>query len=283
VSGRWRGQLLGARPDEGARKRRRAAGWFVATCVSVFVVHLVGWQAAIDGRSALGSALFAATLMGVLLAHELGHWGFARWRGFRLSLPWFLPAPFLVGTLGAIIRVEERPGTRTDLAGLGVSGPLAGLVAIVAVLVVRSVVGAEGEASDWVLARPLLWWVVGWPLGHTAAPTPTDPLGFAAWIGCLVTAMNLLPFGQLDGGHVMGAVAPRWQRRVGWATTVGLLGLGLAWPPWALWAGTLHLMGASVPLHPKAADQALDREGRALAALGGLAWLLCFTPVPTSW
>ena len=157
------------------------------------------------------------------------------------------------------------------------------LVAIVAVLVVRSVVGAEGEASDWVLARPLLWWVVGWPLGHTAAPTPTDPLGFAAWIGCLVTAMNLLPFGQLDGGHVMGAVAPRWQRRVGWATTVGLLGLGLAWPPWALWAGTLHLMGASVPLHPKAADQALDREGRALAALGGLAWLLCFTPVPTSW
>jgi len=283
VAGRWQGELLGARPDDGARRRRRAAGWFGLTCTTVFGVHLFGWQASVSWHTIAGSLAFAATLMGVLLAHELGHFGFARWRGFRISLPWFLPAPFLVGTLGAIIEVEERPRTRLDLIGLGVSGPVAGLLAVTLVLAVRALLGSAGDSSDWALARPLLWWVVGWPLGNTEPPTPTDPLGFAAWIGCLVTAMNLLPFGQLDGGHVLGGVWPRRRRAVGWATTAMLLALGLLWPPWALWAGVLHLMGAHAPLHPRQEEASLPWAGWAAAA-GALAVLsLCFTPVPTSW
>ena len=275
--------MLGERPDLEEGRASVAVAWFVATCISVFCVHLLGWQPSVSLATVAGSASFAGTLMGILLAHELGHWLFARWRGFRLSLPWFLPAPILVGTLGAIIRVEERPRTRDDLVGLGLSGPLAGLAAILLVLILRAGLGSAGLPSDWALSRPLLWWVVGAPLDHTVAPTPTDPLGFAAWIGCLVTAMNLLPFGQLDGGHVLAGVAPWLPRRSAWLVTVLLLGLGLFWPPWAVWAAVLHLIGARHPLQVRDERPPLGALGRGGAALAVVVFLLCFTPLPTSW
>jgi len=275
--------VLGQRPDEGPRQRRVAAILFASTCLSVFLVHLLGWQPAISVSAAAGSMMFALALMGILVAHELGHWWAARRLGFRLSLPWFLPAPFLVGTLGAIIRIEERPPHRSALLLMGAAGPVAGLVAVIAVLLLRGALGLGAPPSEWALTRPLLWWVVGVPLGATGAPTPGDPLGFAAWIGCLVTAMNLLPFGQLDGGHVAGALWPAYRARLSWGVTGLLLVLGLLWPPWAAWAALLHLLGAKVSVVPRDDDEPPTLAARRVAWLAGATWLLCVTPVPSSW
>lgn len=284
MSGRWRGEVLGARPDRRVRQRRVAMALFVATCVSVFVVHRVGWQQAQGWDAVRGSLGFSIALMAMLVAHELGHWWAARWQGFRLSLPWFLPAPLLVGTLGAIIRIEERPPTRGALLVMGAAGPLVGAVAVVMLLMARGMWGVpEVDPGAWALRRPLLWWVVGAPFGATSPPTPSDPLGFAAWIGCLVTAMNLLPFGQLDGGHVFGALFPAWRERATWGVTAVLLLLAVVWPPWALWVAVLHLLGAKAPVEPKDVRSPPGPHEVRVAWAVALVFLLCVTPAPTSW
>lgn len=287
ATGRFDGPLLGDGPTAAERERRIAIALFVATGACVFLVHWLGWQRELSATTAWGSARFSVALLFVMLCHELGHYGYARWAGFRLSLPWFLPAPFLVGTLGAVIKVRERPRTRDELVGLGASGPLLGLVAIVLVLGLRAVlddpVVSPVSAEGWSLRRPLLWWVVGWPLGRVDAPTPADPLGFAAWVGCLVTAMNLLPFGQLDGGHIVGAWRPSWRRAAIWTVTaLGLL-LAIAWPPWAVWVALLHVIGAQKPLEAKGEEEGLSSAGRWLAGAAACCFLLCVTPAPTNW
>ena len=281
----WQRAWLGRPVDDDAREARVAAWLFGMTCTSVFGVHLFGWQQQVGLRQAVGSFIFTLALMSVLVAHEAGHFLAARRFGFRLSLPWFLPAPFLVGTLGAIIRVRERPSSRGGLMVMGAAGPLAGVVVVAVLLVLRAFWAGEADptAATWTLRRPLLWWIVGAPLGRVDPPTPADPLGFAAWIGCLVTAMNLWPMGQLDGGHILGAWRPRWRRAANVSGTALLLVGGFLWPPWAVWGAILHAMGAMSPLTPK--SEAKDLTGAELAfGIAALcAWLLCFTPMPTSW
>jgi Zn-dependent protease len=282
--GRFDGPLLGDAPSAAERERRIAVVLFVVTGACVFLVHWLGWQPQLSAATALGSLVFSCALLFVMLCHELGHYVYARWAGFRLSLPWFLPAPFLFGTLGAVIKVRERPRTRDELMGLGAAGPLAGLGAIVLLLMLRAMwpeVGAPD--ASWELRRPLLWWAVGAPLGRVHPPTPTDPLGFAAWVGCLVTAMNLLPFGQLDGGHVLGALRPSLRTAFMWAVTgVGLV-LAFWWPPWAVWVALLHGMGAQRPLEAREEREPLSSRGRWLGGAVGVCFLLCATPAPTNW
>lgn len=282
--GRFDGPLLGEAPSAAERERRIAVALFVVTGCCVFLVHWLGWQAKQDASTALGSLTFSGALLFVMLSHELGHYGYARWAGFRLSLPWFLPAPFLVGTLGAVIKVRERPRSRDELMGLGAAGPIAGLAAIVVVLFLRALLPEMGDPDPtWELRRPLLWWAVGGPLGRVEPPTPTDPLGFAAWVGCLVTAMNLLPFGQLDGGHVLGAYRPSRRSLATWGVTgLGLL-LAFVWPPWAVWVALLHAMGAQRPLEAREERTELSARGRWLGAAAVLCWVLCVSPAPTNW
>ncbi len=275
------------RPDPAVRERRIAGALFFATCTSVFLVYLLSWERGpVLGRpeATLRAMTFTVTLMGILLAHELGHFAVARKHGFRLSMPWFLPAPILVGTLGAIIRLEERPRDRSGLLEMGAAGPLAGLVVIALVMAIRLGVGSpmEPEPEAWTLARPALWWILG--IGITGGIPPEistqDPMAFGAWIGCLVTAMNLIPFGQLDGGHVLAACWPKAARAVGWAVTAILLLAGAVWAAWAIWAALLHLMGARHPVEPRDEESALTPRAMGVAALAVVAFLLCFTPVP---
>ena len=275
------------RPDPVARERRIAGFLFFATCTSVFVVYLFSWE-----REPLLShpdvpmraLVFTATLMGILLAHELGHYAVARMHRFRLSMPWFIPAPFWVGTLGAIIRLEEPPRDRNGLVEMGAAGPLAGLVVIVGVMVLRLWGGAPSDpvGDGWVLARPPLWWAVGLVMNGSHPPliSTQDPMAFAAWIGCLVTAMNLFPFGQLDGGHVLAGCWPAGAWVVGWVTTGVLLLGGVIWPAWAVWVALLHVMGARSPVEPRDREAPLSRRARVIAGLSALGFLLCFTPVP---
>ncbi len=284
AQGRFDGPMLGEVPSAAERERRIAVALFAVTGVCVFLVHWLGWHVERSLASALQSMAFSGALLFVLLAHELGHYIYARRTGFRLSLPWFLPAPFLVGTLGAVIKVRERPRTRDELLGLGASGPLVGLAAIVCVLGLRAMLPEMGTPDpEWELRRPLLWWVVGAPLGRVAPPTPSDPLGFAAWVGCLVTGMNLLPFGQLDGGHVLGALRPEWRSRAMWGVTGLALSMAFLWPPWAVWVAVLHAMGAQRPLEAKDERDEVSPPSRAVGGAAVVCFLLCITPAPTSW
>ena len=224
---------------------------------------------------------FTATLMGILLAHELGHYAVARAHGFSLSLPWFLPAPILVGTLGAIIRLEEDPRDRAGLLEMGAAGPLAGLAVVVVAFCARLAFGLDGLDGGTPLATPLLFGGLSWLFtGEVAVLGTADPIGFAAWLGCLLTAMNLLPFGQLDGGHVLAALVPRWARAVGWFTTGGLLLAGLWWPGWAVWAAVLHLMGARHPVQVRRDEGVPVGRPLGVAVLAVLAFVLTFMPVP---
>lgn len=260
------------------RERRVAGVLFALTCASVFVVYLVRWRAA----ATADAAWFTAALMTILIAHEAGHWLVARAHGVRLALPWFLPAPLLVGTLGAVIRWSDVPRRRSGLLEMSAAGPIAGLLATTAV----SVAWLWGEArpvvpGDVVLSRPLLWWPLAWVFDGGAPPVPSsgDPLAFAAWIGCLVTAINLVPIGQLDGGHVVLALWPERARAIGWAATAALLVGGLFWPGWAIWAAVVHLLGTRGAASARGEAPSGRARWAAVAVL--VAFVACFTPVPT--
>ncbi len=268
--------------DDDVRERRIAVALLLCTCASVYLVYLLRWLDGpwIDGS---GGALwrawqFTGTLLGILVCHELGHWLVGRAYGIRLALPWFLPAPFLVGTFGAVIRWSDRPRTRTGWLAMAAAGPLAGFGAVVVAVLVSMALG--GSSNTGTLSRPLLWWVLSYATTGAAPahPSSQDPVAFAAWIGALVTALNLLPIGQLDGGHVLGALFPGPARNLGRATTVVLLVLGFVWPVWAVWAAVANLLGG--PAEPPVDATPPDATARGLAIACVIAWLLCVTPVP---
>lgn len=270
--------------DPEARERVVAALLFFATCCSVFAVYWLRWQPDPWDADAAWRALgFTVALMGILLSHEMGHWVTARGHGLRLALPWFLPAPVLVGTFGAVIRWADVPRSRTILLEMGAMGPLAGLGVVVFGVAGWLLAGpSDPVGGDVTLARPLLWWLLSAVLTGGAPPpiSPGDPLGFAAWIGALVTAMNLLPLGQLDGGHVAAALFPSWTRAIGRAVTVVLLLAGLFWPGWAVWAALVHLMGTS--REPTRDRSEPTPRARRIAWASFAAFCLCFTPVPVA-
>jgi membrane-associated protease RseP (regulator of RpoE activity) len=276
-----RGSGLAERRDPETRERRVAGALFFATCCSVFLVYWLRWRGGgiLEAWSAL---LFTATLMSILLGHEMGHYAAGRLHGIRLALPWFLPAPFLVGTFGAIIRWSDVPRTRSGLLEMAAAGPLAGLGVVLVVLLSWMALGPSVPVTDAdvALAQPLLWWIVAGVVRGAPPPaiSPEDPLGFAAWIGGLVTAMNLLPVGQLDGGHILYALSPRWARIIGWAVTVALLGAGFWWAGWAAWAAIVHLLGAGPATTRDRA--ALDRRSKWIAAACCFALILCLCPIP---
>lgn len=271
--------------DPDAAERRVAVALLLATCASVYSVYLLRWSEGpwIDGAGgaawrALG---FTGALLSLLIVHELGHWIAGRARGVRLALPWFLPAPVWVGTLGAVIRWSDVPRTRGDLLSMAAWGPLAGTFAVALTVAGWLIFGtaAPADAED-TLGRPLLWWVLAGVLTGRAPPpvSPQDPVAFAAWIGALVTGLNLLPMGQLDGGHVVRALWPRLARRIHWGVTLAGLLAGWWWPGWAVWVGVANLLGREDEAPREAA--APGRREQALAAACVAAWGLCVTPVP---
>jgi membrane-associated protease RseP (regulator of RpoE activity) len=254
---------------------------FAATALSIVIVHRLNhgpWQ---DLEGWLSSAVFAGVLLGILGLHEMGHHFVARRHGMHVSWPLFLPAPFFVGTLGAILRVHDRPRSRTALLEMGASGPISGFLALTAIWAVRLWLGGPVQEGGEVLARPLLWWALSAPLpGPVPLLTTDDPAAYAGWVGALVTAMNLLPFGQLDGGHVACAIDPEQSRRVGWITSAILLGVGFAWMGWWAWLLAIHLMATRHPMFVVESSRPLTPRARRVAWLAAAVFLCCFTPIP---
>jgi membrane-associated protease RseP (regulator of RpoE activity) len=201
---------------------------------------------------------FASTLMLILLAHEMGHYLYCRYYGVNATLPFFIPAPTLIGTLGAFIRIRSPIRSRTALFDIGIAGPIAGFVVATTVLIfampLSRVMPPIAADSDIQLGFPLIfhlvWYVVS--TGHRALPLNHvyfHPTAIAAWVGMFATALNLLPGGQLDGGHIVFATAPRAHKIVSRLTILALIPMALyLWAGWIIWAILLRLSGMRHPI-----------------------------------
>jgi membrane-associated protease RseP (regulator of RpoE activity) len=232
---------------------------------------------------------FALTLMAILLAHELGHFFACRHHHIRASYPFFIPAPTLIGTFGAFILIRSPIRTTRALFDVGASGPLVGFVLAVPALVygilhAKIVPGlADPAHSEVLFGIPLILRFFAAVL-HPDVNTSSlllHPVGRAAWVGLFATSLNLLPAGQLDGGHILRSLSTRAHRSVSLLLPLILVTLGFFqhWPGWYIWAGILlglrFLRAApiydSTPLDP-------HRRFGALLALG--VFILCFMPAP---
>jgi len=234
---------------------------------------------------------YSIPLLVILGCHEFGHYWYCRKHQVDASLPYFLPAPIpLTGTLGAVIRIKEAFPSKQALFDIGVAGPIAGFAALLPFLywgMAHSATVVFPEDADLIyfgeplLLKALAWWHFGeLPEGMDLT---LHPVGFAAWFGMLATALNLFPFGQLDGGHIAYAVFGPRARYVSLATLVVILLLTFQSPSWIAIATIMLAMAFLLGLrHPRIVDEHVPLDGRrkavALLALG--MFIICFTPVP---
>lgn len=244
-----------------------------------------GWGLLVDGL------WYSLTLLGILGAHEFGHYYFCRRYNIDASLPYFIPAPIpLTGTLGAVIKIREAFPNRTVLFDIGVGGPIAGFIVLVPALLVgmrmSEVVPIPTGDAVFYLGEPLLFQLVAWMQFGSLSEDVTiniHPMVFAAWFGMLATALNLLPFGQLDGGHITYATLRRW------STPISLLTVGVAivmtynstsWMFMTLMMLVMLLLLG--PRHPRVIweEEPLPRSRHVIAVLALIIFILCFTPVP---
>ena len=230
---------------------------------------------------------FSLPLLAILLAHEFGHYLECRRRGIDASLPYFLPSPFLLGTFGAVIRIRAPIYRREALFDIGVGGPIAGFVVILPALVAGlvlskagSVTAGGGEALTFsapLIMRLIEHWVFP---GLPEARILLHPTAVAAWAGLFATAINLLPIGQLDGGHILYAVgSAHWHRRIGLAFVILLAAAGFLYWPWWIWAVVMFFFGRR---HILIYDSTPLSKGRLCLSIVALAILvLSATFVPT--
>lgn len=215
----------------------------------------IGWILQQPSNLLLGIP-FSATLLTILLAHEMGHYLFCRYYGVRATLPFFIPAPTLIGTLGAVIRIKGSIRSRTALFDIGIAGPIAGFVVALVTLAVAMTLSKplapNMGPSELRLGFPLIFDLVRHAVrvvtpGNAVANLPLQriylhPTAMAAWVGMYATALNLLPSSQLDGGHIVYALAPRAHRTISWITVVALVILAKFNYGWGFWAGLILLM-----------------------------------------
>ena len=241
-------------------------------------------------RELISSGLpFSLTLISILLAHEFGHYFACRYYGVRSTLPLMLPAPSLSGTFGAVIRLRSRIQTRAALITIGAAGPIAGFVVAIFTVILgirwstipESTVPALVHNVQVPLIIQLLHGILrsanpGIPVMSSLVP---HPVLSASWIGILITALNLIPAGQLDGGHIIYSISPRLHRICSTATILimAILGVG-GWVGWLLWSVVLLLPGMG---HPKIKSQEpIGTAHFALVPICILLLALCGTPRP---
>ncbi|MGH9745414.1 MAG: site-2 protease family protein [Candidatus Acidiferrales bacterium] len=231
---------------------------------------------------------FSLTLLGILFAHEMGHYVACKLYKIDVSYPMFLPAPNLFGTFGAFIRIRSPFTTRRALFDVGIAGPIAGFVvavpAIAYSIATAKIVPDAAANSELLLGAPALVHILA-GLFHPNVPVRWllfDPVGTAAWFGLFATALNLLPIWQLDGGHILFSLSNEGHRRVSIGLSLVLIGLGVyAWTGWALWGFILLVLTLRFR-HPPVLNrwEELDASRRLLALVALAIFALCFTPWP---
>jgi Zn-dependent protease len=272
------------------------------------------------GEYIIGGLPFAVSMMAILLCHEFGHYIVGRLHNTQVSLPYFIPFPLSpFGTMGAFIQMKEQPRNRRVLMDIGIAGPLAGLAVAIPVLFLGlylsrldtiSTAGLqpgqgftiEGNSLLYLFAKfvvfgrllpspvsyqglsPLLYWIryffTSQPLPEGGIDVIIHPVAWAGWAGLLVTSLNLIPAGQLDGGHLVYVLLGQKRARMLWPfILVGLVLLGFAWTGWWLWAALIFFLGR-LYAEPLDTITPLDSSRKLLAMFGILVFLLVFIPVP---
>jgi membrane-associated protease RseP (regulator of RpoE activity) len=237
-------------------------------------------------RNLLLGLPFSVTLMFILLAHEMGHYVYCRYYGVDATPPFFLPFVFPIGTMGAFIRIKSPIRSRSALFDIGIAGPIAGFVPACAALAVGlsfSRVAGPSLAPSPDIGFPAVFRLMNWLLhGNHAVPLDRlylHPVAIAAWVGMFATALNLLPGGQLDGGHIVFSVSPRWHRTISTLTILILIPLSLyRWMGWLLWAVVLRITGMRHPIVPE--YPGITRNRRWMAVFAVIMLALTFTPTP---
>jgi membrane-associated protease RseP (regulator of RpoE activity) len=234
---------------------------------------------------------FSFTLMLILFSHEMGHYLYCRHYGVYATLPFFVPFPSLIGTLGAFIRIRSPIRSRSALFDIGIAGPIAGFVvaciALAVGLILSHPTAAPANSSELQLGYPLIFHLANrWFHGATALPlaqVTLHPVAIAAWVGMFATALNLLPGGQLDGGHIVFSISPRVHRFVSSATILVLIFLGInRWTGWLIWAVLLRITGMRHPLVPEFPGITPNRRWVAITAAIMLLLTFTWTPILNS-
>lgn len=261
---------------------------------------------------------FAISLLGILVTHEFGHYLAARFHKTMVTLPYFIPLPFSpLGTMGAFIRIQEPPKNRRVMLDIGLAGPLAGLMVAIPVVIYGLLTSPvhnlpqsitpgtgfslEGNSLLYLFLKyitkgellpapvsyqglhPIMYWIryifTSTPLPFGGRDVMMNSIAWAGWAGLLVTALNLIPAGQLDGGHLMYVLTGRKAIRL-WPLIVGaLVILGFFWQGWWLWALLIFWMGR-VYMEPLDQITPLDKKRVVLALLGIAIFIFVFIPVP---
>jgi membrane-associated protease RseP (regulator of RpoE activity) len=231
---------------------------------------------------------FALTLMTILMAHELGHYFACRRHHIRSSYPFFIPAPNLIGTFGAFILIRSPIRSVRALFDVGASGPIVGFIAAIPALAYGIVnakmipsVAVDGSA-DLTFGVPMILrlMIAVFQPNAQAADLLLHPVARAAWVGLFATALNLLPVGQLDGGHIVRSVSPRLHRLISLLLPVALVPLGFfQWKGWLVWAVILFAL-RFVRMMPIYDPEPLDPDRRFAAMVTLIIFVLCFMPAP---
>ncbi len=241
-------------------------------------------------RGLLDGIPFAATLLGILMAHEMGHFVWSVKHRVYATLPFFLPFPSPIGTFGAFIKIQSPFRSRAALLDIGIAGPIAGFIVAVPLSIVGLILSQPAGPnfdSTSQIGTPLIFDLLHEALkvlniGHASQAslhfTSFHPVALAAWVGMLATALNLLPGGQLDGGHILFSVSPVAHKNMTWAALIVLVPLTLfLWSGWLIWIFALFFTRRhpSVPAWPD-----LDVPRRRLLIVAAVILLLTFMPTP---
>jgi membrane-associated protease RseP (regulator of RpoE activity) len=316
-------QVIYLVPKQPEPKREKVSTNIILFVLTVFSVMLAGIQPEGPGpedpaalfpfllKNIFTGAPFALSLLGILLAHELGHYFMSRYHKTPATLPYFIPFPFSpLGTMGAAILMRGIPRNKRVLFDIGIAGPIAGLVVAIPVLLYGLSLSElvtlepnpagfmEGNSLLYLFAKflvfgqllpapiepqGLMYWVryiiTGGPLPFGGMDVLIHPVAFAGWAGLLVTALNLIPVGTLDGGHVIYAMFGERARKA-FPVIIGVLvALGFFWNGWWLWAALLFWLGR-VNAQPLDQVTALDPARRMVAYAMVIVFVLLFIPVP---
>ena len=236
----------------------------------------------------LGGFSYSFTILSILGAHELGHYLACRYYRVDATLPFFLPAPLLTGTLGAVIRIRGPFTSKAALFDIAAAGPIAGFLVLIPLLFLglslSTVTPLPARFVGWSLGEPPLFRFASWLVWGTPPNNLSlniHPMVFATWFGLFATAANLLPFGQLDGGHVSYAALGRWSTALSLVTVSVAIVLTMYSMSWLLITAIMVLMLFIMgPHHPRVIDEArpLDNSRRVVALLLVVVFILSFTP-----
>ncbi len=233
---------------------------------------------------------YSCTIIGILGAHEMGHYLYCRRYNVDATLPYFIPMLSLIGTLGAVIKIRDRFPTRTVLFDIGVAGPIAGFVVLVPALFyglsLSYVVPEPTAGSGFSLGEPLLFkWATLLMFGAVPDGFTLNlhPMVLASWFGMLATSWNLLPFGQFDGGHLTHAMLGRSSRWISIGTVLAAIGMTFISWSWLVMTIVMILMLKVLgPSHPPVMNEyePLPRSRWIVAGFAAVILVLCFIPAP---